>query len=453
MKKNWISESVFYHIYPLGFCDAPKRNDFHSYRETRLDKVWAWTTHMKNLGINALYLGPVFESTAHGYDTADYYHVDRRLGDNETLVALVEHLHANGIRVILDGVFNHVGRDFWAFRDVQQNQKNSRFYDWFAGLDFSKRSCFGDLFGYEGWNGHYDLVKLNLANVEVRQHLLGAVQMWITEFGIDGLRLDVADCLDIAFQQELAAFCKNIRKDFFLVGEVVHGNYNKWVNRQTLDSVTNYECYKGLYSSLNDNNYFEIAYSLNRQFGSNGIYKDLPLYSFVDNHDVNRIGSQLLERRNLPLVYCMMFTMPGIPSIYYGSEWGIEGVKENGSDAPLRTALELEEFTFDDQKRLMEELRDLVNLRKGSTALQCGTYRQVHLAHNQFAFIRESSKEVVLVVFNSSPHAVTFELRPEIADCHAFKGVLSGEMVQLKSGRLSLDNMPGFSYKVFRMKK
>ena len=294
--------------------------------------------------MNALYLGPLFESSAHGYDTADYYQVDRRLGNNEMLSRLSAVLHQKNIRLILDGVFNHVGRDFWAFRDVLKSGRQSAYCDWFQGLDFHKRSPYNDPFSYENWNGHHNLVKLNLSNPSVKDHLFQAVDMWIREFAIDGLRLDVADCLDLHFLKELSAFCKSRRSDFWLMGEVIHGDYRKWVNPETLDSVTNYVGYKGLYSSHVDKNYFELAHTLYRQFGEKGIYRDLLLYSFADNHDVNRVASQLKNPAHLYPLYSLLFTMPGVPSIYYGSEWGIEGKRTSQSDQALRPHLDFSRF-------------------------------------------------------------------------------------------------------------
>ena len=245
------------------------------------------------------------------------------------------------MRLILDGVFNHVGRDFWAFRDLQHNRQSSPYRDWFAGLRFDARSPYGDPFSYEPWNGHYDLVRLNLANPAVREHLFEAIRSWVRDFDIDGLRLDVADCLDLDFLGALHAFCTTLKPDFWLMGEVVHGDYRRWVNPRTLDSVTNYEAYKGLYSSLSEQNYFEIAYALNRQFGPGGLYTGLPLYNFADNHDVDRVASKLLDSAHLYPLYLLLFTMPGVPSIYYGSEWGLKGQRTPHSDSALRPCLDL----------------------------------------------------------------------------------------------------------------
>ena len=326
-EKNWIREAMFYHIYPLGFTGAPLQNEGEATAGGRILEVLDWIEHFKELGINAIYFGPIFESVSHGYDTTDYYQTDSRLGSKEDFKKVFTALHENGIRVIVDGVFNHVGRKFFAFLDVQKNLEQSDYKDWFCNLNFSWQSPLGDSFSYENWHGAAELVKLNLRNPAVCEHLLGAVGMWMDELGIDGLRLDAADCVDREFFKRLHSFTKGKRGDFWLMGEIIHGDYRVWANDEMLDSVTNYECWKGIYSSHNDKNYFEIAYSLKRQFGQGGLYENLCLYNFLDNHDVNRIGSLLKQRENLKNAYTLLYMMPGIPSIYYGSEWGIEGVK------------------------------------------------------------------------------------------------------------------------------
>ena len=400
---DWAFDSIFYHVYPLGLCGAPARNDFAAPPVERLEQLTGWLGHIRGLGCNALYLGPVFESTAHGYDTADFWHLDRRLGTDEALKRFVAASHAAGIRVVLDGVFNHVGRDFWAFRDVQANGQGSAYRDWFAGLRFDGRSPNGDPFTYEGWHGHFDLVKLNLANPAVREHLFGAVESWIRDFDIDGLRLDAADVVDLDFQRELAALCRRLKPDFWLFGEVVHGDYRRWANPQTLDSTTNYEAYKGLYSSLVDRNYFEIAYALNRQFGPAGVYAGLPLFNFVDNHDQDRVASHLGETRLLYPLYLMLFTMPGVPSIYYGSEWGLMGRRKHGDDSPVRPAIDLAAGPgLGAEPALADAIAKLAGIRTGSAALRRGTYRQLHVASEQFAFARELDGEAVVVILNSA---------------------------------------------------
>ncbi|HEY3313048.1 MAG TPA: alpha-amylase family glycosyl hydrolase [Anaerolineales bacterium] len=434
----WADNAFFYHIYPLGFCGAPRHNDHHSPPQPRLEKIYSWIPHMRNLGINALYLGPLFESSTHGYDTADYYHVDHRLGSDETLIQLVRELHANGIRVILDGVFNHVGRDFWAFRDVVQNGQGSRYCDWFQDLHFNTRTPLGDPFTYATWQGHYELVKLNLHHSETRQHLLGAVQSWVRDFEIDGLRLDTADVLDLDFQRELSAFTRTLAPDFWLLGEVIHRDYRYWANPHTLDSVTNYECYKGLYSSLDEKNYFEIAYTLNRQFGEQGLYRALPLYNFVDNHDVDRVANKLHNPALLYPLYCLLFTMPGIPSIYYGSEWGLRAARTRFSDLPLRPDLDLAELQQSSpQPDLPAVIQKLAHIRQHSIALRQGTYCQLFVSHVQLAFLRKSSNEIAIVQLNAADHPANFEL-PDVFSGHMrFVDVLNGgEDFEVANGSL-----------------
>jgi glycosidase len=440
----WANQAFFYHIYPLGFCGTPSRNDFSSAPLNRLKKVSEWLPHLRSLGVNALYLGPLFESTAHGYDTADYYHVDRRLGSDPDLRALSDEVHQKGMRLILDGVFNHVGRDFWAFRDVQQYQSASRYCDWFANLRFDGgRSPYGDPFTYEGWAGNYDLVKLNLRDAEVKQHLFGAVRAWVEQFDIDGLRLDAADLLDLDFLRELHDLVLSLKADFWLMGEIVVGQYRTWANPQMLHSVTNYECYKGLYSSLVDKNYFEIAWSLNRQFGPDGIYRGLPLYDFVDNHDVNRVASSLNDPALLYPLYCQLFTMPGVPSIYYGSEWGIPGTRTPTSDSALRPCLDMAAMQRSAPARDLEQaITRLAALRSQSETLKFGDYRQVYVSQEQMAYLRESDHERVLVVLNAAPAPVSLELTLPISASRAVDLLNLPDSFSVEGQRLKLNTIP-----------
>ncbi len=437
-----FNDYFFYHIYPLGFCGAPKINDISAKPVKRLLKITNWIEHIKNLGVNAVYLGPVFESDKHGYDTIDYYNVDRRLGSNETLKEVTASFHKNGIKVILDGVFNHVSRKFPAFEDLLERNSDSSYKDWFTKIDFSKTSPFNDSFSYEGWDNHFELVKLNLKNDKVKQHLFNAVKMWIEEFGIDGLRLDAADCIDFSFLDELSRFTKNINPDFFLVGEVIHGDYNKWANTQMLDSVTNYECYKGLYSSHNDINYFEIAYSLNRQFGADGIYKNIPLYNFTDNHDVSRIATQLKNITHIYPLHVILFAMPGIPSIYYGSEFGVKGKKFNKSDDELRPAFELSQLYDKHGQDLLNVIRKLAAIRNSSQALKYGNYTQLYINHQQFAFMRNTKDETAIIAVNSSPAQMTLEIEVPFQNGTCYYDVLNpSEKFTISQNKLYINEL------------
>ena len=415
---TWYKNMTVYHLFPLGLCGAPQNRDSRAEPVNRIPAMTAWLPHIKELGADALYLGPVFESVSHGYDTVDYFSIDRRLGTNSDFAAFCEEAHTAGFRIILDGVFNHVGRDFPGFRDLLEHGENSQYKNWFAGVDFTGSNGYGDPFRYEGWNGYDNLVKLNLANPEVREHLFEAVRFWIREFGIDGLRLDAADCLPFWFLNELSGVCKSEKPDFWMMGEVIHGDYSRWLKEGGLDSVTSYECYKGLFSSHNDRNYFEIAYSLNRQFGEGGLYKDALLYSFADNHDVSRIGSALSEYRHIHPLHILLFTIPGIPSIYYGSEWGIRGVKDNGEDWHLRPQLQPDSGFADKDNDLPATIRNLVRIRKSSPALRTGGYRQltVSVDGEQLAFVREQDGETIAVLVNASEEERQVSLQEHFPD-------------------------------------
>lgn len=396
---HWIHNTVFYNIYPLGFCGAPRKNDFKlSYR---LDKLYDFIPHLKKMGINAIVFNPVFESTRHGYDTIDYYKIDSRLGDNESFKKLCDTLHKNGIRVLLDGVFNHVGRDFFAFRDLQNNTMGSIYASWFSNVRFDRRSPYDDPFSYEGWAGHYDLVKLNLSNEDVVQHLLGAVRFWIDEFDIDGLRLDAANVMDVGFFKRLKNECKSKKEDFWLYGEIVGGDYNRWANPETLDSVTNYEIYKALYSCHNDRNYFEFAHSLDREFGDWGIYKNLYLYNFADNHDVTRVASIIRDKALLKNVYTMLFTMPGAPSIYYGSEIGIEGRVHNHSDYDVRPELNLNDILSADRD-LLDHICKLSAIKHRLEAFQTGRYKNENIQLEHLCYSMKTDGQSVYVLLNQS---------------------------------------------------
>ena len=389
----WAYESVFYQIYPLGFCGAPFEND--GQLQHRILKVEEWIPHIKKLGCNAVYFSPLFESDTHGYNTRDFQKLDCRLGTNEDFKQVVDKLHAEGIKVVLDGVFNHVGRGFFGFRDVLQNRENSTYKDWFK-IDFWGNSTYNDGLYYEGWEGNYDLVKLNLRHEPVVQYIFESIDMWIREFDIDGLRLDVAYCLDHDFVRRLRQFVDSKKQDFFMVGEMLHGDYKVLVNDDMLHSATNYECYKGLHSSFNSANMFEIIHSLMRQFGPEDwtLYKGKHLLSFVDNHDVSRIASIIQNPAHLPLIYALAYGMPGIPCVYYGSEWGAKGDKHNG-DPSLRLSYEKPEWN-----ELTDFLAKLSEAKKNSKALNYGAFRSVLLTNKQCVFERKAEGERVLVAIN-----------------------------------------------------
>lgn len=435
----WADYSVFYQIYPLGFCGAPFEND--GVFSSRILKVNDWIDHIKMLGVNALYFSPVFESDSHGYNTRDYRKIDCRLGSNRDFADVCSKLHNEEIKVVLDGVFNHVGRGFWAFQDVLENRENSNYKDWFF-IDFNRDSNYNDGFWYEGWEGHYDLVKLNLRNEEVISHIFSCIKEWIEEFEIDGLRLDVAYCLDKDFLKRLRNFCNEIKPEFFLLGELLHGDYNQFVNSEMLDSATNYECYKGLHSSLNSNNMFEIVHSLLRQFGPENwtLYKGKHLLSFVDNHDVTRVASILNNEQHLPIIYALAFGMPGIPCIYYGSEWGAKGEKQEG-DPALRPS-----FEKPIENELTQWIGKLAKAHQESSALCNGSFKSVLLTNRQCIFERKTQDERVLVAINAD--ANPFEAHFD-AGCGTAIDLITGKTHDFGGGSL----LPAYSASYWKMEK
>ena len=439
----WIEDRVFYNIFTLGFCDVLEPSRIYE-EKNRLIKIEEWIPHLKKMSINAIYFGPVFESSYHGYDTRDYLNIDKRLGTNEDFKDLCKKLHENDIKIVLDGVFNHVGREFWAFKDIQKNGRNSKYCSWFSGLNFDSRSPMGDDFNYESWNGCYDLVKLNLWNRDVVEYLLHAVEFWIDEFDIDGLRLDAADKIIFDFFKELKIFTEKKKDNFWLMGEIIHGDYNRWANKDSLDSVTNYECYKGIYSSHNDKNYFEIAYSLNRMFGNGGIYKDLCLYNFVDNHDVNRLASTLKVQEYLFNVYTILYTMPGVPSIYYGSEYGIKAVKGDKTDLPLRPSVDEIENYEDKNNELFDHIEKLGRIRAVSESLKNGNYEQVIIKNEQYVFSRTSKNDKIYIVLNLSDKESYLDFNISFEEG---KDLLSDKDDIIKGGDVSI-RVPAFSSKV-----
>ena len=396
----WAYNETFYQIYPIGFCGAPVHND--GVTEHRILKIGEWAEYLGDLGIGSIILNPIFESDNHGYDTRDFRKIDCRLGTNEDFKEVCEKLHDNNVKIMLDGVFNHVGRGFWAFKDVQEKKWDSPYKDWFH-ISFDGNSAYNDGFWYEGWEGHFELVKLNLQNPAVVDYLLDCVKMWIEEFGIDGLRLDVAYCLDHNFMRRLRSFCEELKPGFALIGEVLFGDYNLIVNDEMLHSCTNYECYKGIFSSFNCMNMFEIAHSLNRQFGPEQwcIYRGKHLMTFVDNHDVTRIASILTNKNHLPLAYA--------PDNDYALRPCFEEPKPN----------ELTDF-----------IKELIEVRRNSDALCNGSYRNVVITNHQLIFERRTDNERVLVAINAGDSEFT-----------AGNGELQGNFTELLANADEIENI------------
>lgn len=441
---TWYERAVFYHIYPLGMTGAPMQNteDAAADRFTELDQ---WIPHMQDLGCSAVYIGPLFESSSHGYDTRDYKLVDRRLGSNEDFAAFVRKCHEADIRVVVDGVFNHTGREFFAFRDIQQKREASPYCGWYRGINFGWNSPLGDSFGYDAWQGHFELPCLNLQNPEVKQYLFDVIQFWIDAFDIDGIRLDCANVLDFQFMKELRAQTGRMKEEFWLMGEVIHGEYSRWVNDEMLHSVTNYELHKSLYSGLNDHNFFEIAHNVKRleAIGTK-------LYTFLDNHDENRIASKLNLKEHLDLAYLLLFTLPGVPSIYYGGEWGVEGMRSRDSDVALRPCIPIA-----DAPKLHSDLTDFITvaakIHRDHPEFYGGRYQELLLTNRQYAFARHGEGSIAVTALNSDDGEAVLNIPVPVHASEA-ENLMDGTILPIENGRLALP-LPGNTGVVLKIRE
>ncbi|MGI6755999.1 MAG: alpha-amylase family glycosyl hydrolase [Atopobiaceae bacterium] len=413
---NWYDGSFVYQIYPLGLTGAPWANDGSDEGATnndahRLLKIIndGWVDHIKKLGASCVMLNPVFESDTHGYDTRDYTKVDQRLGTQEDLRRVVEAFHKADIKVLFDAVFNHVGRGFWAFQDVIKNKQQSHYAGWF-NIDWNSNTQYDDGFSYETWAGVPYLVKLNHNNFELNEYLATIMRGWEADYDIDGLRLDVAYCLDLGFLGYLRSVANDLgakrHQKFVLVGETMFGDYRRWMNDNACDSVYNYEAYKGLWSSMNSANMHEIAYALERQSGDKpwDLYTGKHLLNFVDNHDVPRIATQLTDKRQLKPLYGLLFGMCGVPCVYYGSEWGIEG-EQNFGDHELRPALAHPEYN--ELTAWIEALAEARLSSEGAEALCMGDYHELLCQPQQLVFQRAAGGKRVIVAINASEEPQT----------------------------------------------
>lgn len=441
----WYDKSVFYHIYPLGLCGASKQNTNHSQGEG-MKALIKWIPHIKNIGCNGIYIGPLFESISHGYDTTDYKKVDGRLGSNQDFKDFVEECHKLQIKVIVDGVFNHTGREFFAFQDIKNNRENSKYIHWYSNVNFNDNNEHNDGFSYDSWSGYSILAKLNLKNPEVKNYLFDVIRFWDEEFDIDGIRLDAADVLDFDFMHEMRMVANEVKDDFWLMGEVIHGDYSRWTGSEMLHSVTNYELHKGLFSGHNDHNYFEIAHTVKR---IQDLCGDTKLYSFVDNHDVNRIWNKLNNKEHLYPVHMLLYTLPGIPSIYYGSEFAIEGQKDDGQDERIRPSIRLEDYCVLNQggeidsyktgeySKLLQLISALGALKSQYKELTYGAYKELVLTNRQYSFARILKDKAVIIAVNNDDNPVEMHIPVPIQGKSAVD-MLTGEEVVMINNTLSV---------------
>lgn len=386
---DWSEHVIWWHLHPLTFLGAPREAlPEGAPAEPRLRNLEPWLDYLLELGCNGLALGPIFESGTHGYDTVDHYRVDRRLGTEQDLRWLIDECRGRGIRVLLDGVFNHVGRGFARFGDPSYQQ-------WFVKE--------GD--DWANFEGHSQLVLLNHDEPAVAEYVTGVMRHWL-DFGVDGWRLDAAYAVPLPFWKKTAGAIDG----GWFVGEVIHGDYPAWVEQGGLDSVTQYELWKATWSSLNDLNFFELAWALERH---DTFSKDFAPMTFVGNHDVTRLASTLTEPRHIGLALAVLFTVGGVPSVYAGDEQAFRGIKrhEVNGDDEIRPAFPLTPAGLAPDGQSTYRLhQQLIGLRRRHPWLHRAVSRPLHVANKQLAYEVSAGDQRLIVLLNAADHGHDFVL-------------------------------------------
>ena len=375
---DWVEHAIWWQVYPLGFCGAPIR-DPEPTPAPRLRRLMGWLDYAIELGTSGLLLGPVFASQTHGYDTVDQFRIDPRLGGEEDFDALVAACSQRGLRLLLDGVFSHVG---------------AQHPDVIRALDEGPGGSTADLFDID-WNapggpaprvfeGHASLVRLNHASERAVQYVTAVMEHWLAR-GIDGWRLDAAYSVDTGFWARVIPAIRDRHPNAWFLGEVIHGDHSRFVASSGLDATTQYELWKAIWSSIKDRNFFELDWALNRH---NGFLAHFTPNTFIGNHDVTRIAS-VIGSDGAVMALAILLTLGGIPSIYYGDEQGFTGIKEEraGGDDAIRPAfpdapLELADWG----QNVHRAHQDLIGLRRRNPWLVTATTTPLHLENTRYTY-------------------------------------------------------------------
>ena len=391
----WVECAIFWHVYPLGFVGAEIRPQIPVRQAHRIDRIVNWLDYARELGASALMLGPIFASTSHGYDTIDHFSIDPRLGDEKDFDALIAAAARRGMSVVLDGVFNHVSRRHPAVQEflAQGEQKSGE--DW--------RLVFRE--GPDGrsrlatFEGHEELVVLNHDSPLVENYVAEVMNHWLDR-GAAGWRLDAAYAIAPKFWSRVLPRVREKHGEAYIFGEVIHGDYVDFVERNNVNSVTQYELWKAIWSSLNDRNFFELAWALDRH---NSFLQRFAPQTFIGNHDVTRLASLLKDERCLEHALVLLSTLGGAPSIYAGDEQGFRAIKENrrGGDDAIRPE-------FPEQPRDLPESgwsvyrrhQELIGLRRRHAWLHRAKSRVVHLANTALVYEVANEKQKLMVALN-----------------------------------------------------
>lgn len=416
---SWVDHVVWWQVYPLGFLGAEKKLRDTPAELHRLKGLEGWLDHLISWGGNGLLLGPIFTSTTHGYDTVDYFSIDPRLGDESDFDSLVAACHERGVRLLLDGVFNHAGPDFPPVAQALAEGPGSEAEEWVARLYDTDGVITADYF-----EGHDTLVTLNHGSARVQDHVREVMLHWLRR-GVDGWRLDAAYAVPAGFWAEVLPAVREEFPDAWFVGEMIHGDYVDYVKTSGLDAVTQYELWKAVWSSLDSSNLHELEWTLGRH--TRFVENFTPL-TFLSNHDVTRVASQISDPRHWSHAVALLAFLPGVPCVYYGDEFGLEAVKENrpsGDDA-VRPEMPDERGLFEHEHPEVElAYRKTIGLRRRHPWLVdavIGT-EQVDETHMVIRSHARQGDEALTLVLNLSekPFAVTdgarvLEAEPPVAE-------------------------------------
>jgi cyclomaltodextrinase len=386
---SWVAHAIWWQVYPLGFVGAfpvPEGSAPPDRGEHRLRRLAEWFDHAIELGASGIALGPIFASRTHGYDTTDHYRIDPRLGDDEDFDYLIAEAHGRGLRVLLDGVFNHVGVDFPRYREATQDDAAAR---WFHGRPGR----------FHTFEGHSELITLNHDNPDVVDYVVDVMAHWLQR-GADGWRLDAAYTVPQQFWATTLPKVRERHPDAWIVGELIHGDYAAIVEEATFDSATQYELWKAIWSSLNDGNLFELDWALQRHNTFLGSFAPL---TFIGNHDVTRIASQLENPDHLAHALVLLLTIGGVPSIYAGDEFGFRAVKEEryGGDDAVRPEFASPPLQLDTSGAEVWRLHQfLVGLRRRHPWLHAATTTSLRLANQHYVYETRSGDDALVVALN-----------------------------------------------------
>jgi cyclomaltodextrinase len=386
----WVEHAIWWQVYPLGFVGAFPADQPAGAGEHRLRRLADWLDHAIALGASGIALGPIFASRTHGYDTTDHHRIDPRLGDDADFDYLVAEARRRGLRVLLDGVFNHVGVDFPRYREAANDEASAR---WFRGRPGHCPPSF------DTFEGHSELITLNHENPEVIDYTVDVMAHWLRR-GADGWRLDAAYAVPQQFWASTLSRVREEHPDAWFVGELIHGDYAAVVEAAKFDSATQYELWKAIWSALNDGNFFELDWALQRH---NEFLASFAPLTFIGNHDVTRIASRLERPQHVAHALVILLTIGGVPSVYAGDELGFRGVKEEryGGDDAVRPEFRPPPIELDARGADVWALHQyLIGLRRRHAWLHAALTTAVRLDNRHYVYETRAGDDALLVALN-----------------------------------------------------